>query len=90
MQLYRYLKTIGKVPVRLVLYPGEGHGNRLPGSRLDYHVRMLRWFEYYLASGDRTKPLPPWQLEYDLPEKKNAAEKNDEEIKATKGDADRL
>ena len=28
LELYRYLKVQSKAPVRLVLYPGEGHGNR--------------------------------------------------------------
>jgi dipeptidyl aminopeptidase/acylaminoacyl peptidase len=36
MELYRYLKTLGKVPVRMMLYPGEGHGNRKAASRIDY------------------------------------------------------
>lgn len=71
MELYRYLKTLGRTPVRLVLYPGEGHGNRLPGSRLDYHLRMLEWFEVYLKSGDRSRPLPAWEIDYRLPSKKN-------------------
>ncbi len=72
MELHRYLKTMGKVPVRLVLYPGEGHGNRLPGSRLDYHIRMLRWFEHYLAEGDRTKSPPSIDVEYGLPNAKKS------------------
>jgi len=28
LELHRHLKTLGQAPVRLVLYPGEGHGNR--------------------------------------------------------------
>ncbi|HUP47657.1 MAG TPA: S9 family peptidase, partial [Thermoanaerobaculia bacterium] len=28
LMLYRYLKILGNVPVRLVFYPKEGHGNR--------------------------------------------------------------
>jgi hypothetical protein len=30
------MKTLGQAPVRLVLYPGEGHGNRRAASRYDY------------------------------------------------------
>ncbi len=29
----------GKVPVRLVFYPGEGHGNKRGASRYDYSLR---------------------------------------------------
>jgi dipeptidyl aminopeptidase/acylaminoacyl peptidase len=49
LELYRHLKTLGQAPVRLVLYPGEGHGNRRAASRFDYSVRMMRWMEHYLA-----------------------------------------
>lgn len=48
LELYRFLKIAGKAPVRLVWYPGEGHGNRRAASRYDYHVRMLEWFDHYL------------------------------------------
>lgn len=48
MELYRHLKTLGQAPVRLVFYPGEGHGNRRAAARFDYNVRMLRWMEHYL------------------------------------------
>ena len=32
LELYRHLKVRNQAPVRLVLYPGEGHGNRRRGS----------------------------------------------------------
>jgi dipeptidyl aminopeptidase/acylaminoacyl peptidase len=48
LELYRHLKVLGKAPVRLVLYPGEGHGNRNSAARLDYALRTLRWMEHYL------------------------------------------
>ncbi len=63
MELYRLLKTIGKTPVRLVLYPGEGHGNRRAASRYDFQLRMLRWFEHYLK-GPGGDP-PGYQLPVD-------------------------
>jgi dipeptidyl aminopeptidase/acylaminoacyl peptidase len=47
-ELYRHLKLRGKAPVRLIFYPGEGHGNRMSAARLDYNLRMLRWMEHYL------------------------------------------
>ncbi|MFN1835738.1 prolyl oligopeptidase family serine peptidase [Balneola sp. MJW-20] len=54
-ELYRHLKTRTDTPVRLVLYPGEGHGNRRATARLDYNLRMLRWFNQYLK-GDEVRP----------------------------------
>jgi dipeptidyl aminopeptidase/acylaminoacyl peptidase len=57
LELYRALKMHGKAPVRLVWYPGEGHGNRRNTSRLDYLVRTMDWFETYLQG--KGKELPP-------------------------------
>jgi len=81
MQLYRYLKTIGKVPVRLVRYPGEGHGNRKAAARLDYNLRMLRWMEHYLQPDRRNAPPPPDKIEYDLPKKDENKDKADSDEK---------
>ncbi len=65
--MYRYLKLAGKAPVRLVLYPGEGHGNQRAGSRYDYSLRLMQWMQHYLT-GPGGEP-PPYQLEYALPAK---------------------
>jgi dipeptidyl aminopeptidase/acylaminoacyl peptidase len=62
MELYRYLKTLGKVPVRLVFYQGEGHGNRKSAARLDYSLRLLQWMQHYLQ-GHGGDP-PPADLDY--------------------------
>lgn len=64
LELYRNLKILDKAPVRLVLYPGEGHGNRKAAGRLDYNLRCLRWMEYYLQ-GKGGDP-PPNQIDYGL------------------------
>ena len=48
MELYRHIKERTNTPVRLVIYPGEGHANRKSTARLDYNLRMMRWFEKYL------------------------------------------
>ncbi len=48
MELYRHLKLRGQAPVRLVFYPGEGHGNRNATARFDYTLRAMRWFDHYL------------------------------------------
>lgn len=62
LELYRNLKIIGKTPVRLVRYPGEGHGNRKAGARYDYNLRMMRWFNHYLK-GPGGEP-PAHKLDY--------------------------
>ncbi|GAA4043414.1 S9 family peptidase [Parerythrobacter jejuensis] len=59
-ELYRAIKV--RKPdtrTRMVLYPGEPHGNRRAASRYDYNLRMMRWFDTYLKTGDRSAPLPP-------------------------------
>ena len=60
LELYRYIKLRRPdTPLRLVRYPGEGHGNGKAAARYDYNVRMMEWFETYLKTGDRDAPLPP-------------------------------
>jgi dipeptidyl aminopeptidase/acylaminoacyl peptidase len=56
LELYRHL-VVRKpdVPVRLIFYPGEGHGNVRSSSRLDYTMRMVGWFDAFLK-GDGTIP----------------------------------
>ncbi len=56
MELYRYLKTLGNVPVRLVFYPNEGHGNRRAAAQLDYSMRLMRWMEHFLVDGGTEAP----------------------------------
>lgn len=63
MELYRALRTIGTAPVRLVLYPGEGHGNRKAAARYDASLRIVQWFEHYLL-GPGGDP-PPYPLAYE-------------------------
>jgi dipeptidyl aminopeptidase/acylaminoacyl peptidase len=59
MELYRHIKVRKPdLPVRLVYYPGEGHGNSRSGSRYDYSIRMMQWFETYLKSGNAKSPKP--------------------------------
>jgi dipeptidyl aminopeptidase/acylaminoacyl peptidase len=58
-ELYRNIKVRKPdVPLRLVLYPGEGHGNARAAARYDYNLRMMRWFDTYLKTGDRRATLP--------------------------------
>ena len=59
IELYRHIKVRRPdTPVRLVLYPGEGHGNSKTAARYDYNLRMMEWFDTYLMTGDRDAPLP--------------------------------
>jgi dipeptidyl aminopeptidase/acylaminoacyl peptidase len=62
LEMYRALQMAGKAPVRLVLYPGEGHGNRSSASRYDLCLRLIRWMEHYLQ-GPGGEP-PAYQLDY--------------------------
>lgn len=59
MELYRHI-TLRQpdTPLRLVLYPGEGHGNAQSAARYDYNLRMMEWFDTYLMTGNRTAPMP--------------------------------
>lgn len=63
-ELFRHLSVRGQAPVRLVLYPGEPHGNQKAAARLDYSLRMLQWMEHYLL-GPGGEP-PAAELDYDL------------------------
>lgn len=64
---YRFLKLQeNPPPVRLVLYPGEGHGNRRAASRYDYSLRLMRWMNHYLK-GDGGEP-PPYRVDYGFPD----------------------
>lgn len=60
MQLYRHFKQRTNTPVRLVLYPNEGHGFMHGSSRLDYSMRLMRWMEHFLQNQQTT--LPPYIL----------------------------
>jgi dipeptidyl aminopeptidase/acylaminoacyl peptidase len=61
-EMYRHLKLRSQAPVRLVMYPGEGHGNRKAAARLDYNLRMLQWMEHYLMGPGGTPP--PSEIDY--------------------------
>ncbi len=49
MELYRHIKVRKPdLPLRLVYYPGEGHGNTRSTSRYDYNLRAMEWFNRHL------------------------------------------
>jgi dipeptidyl aminopeptidase/acylaminoacyl peptidase len=62
-EMYRHLKLRSAAPVRLVFYPGEGHGNRRSATRYDYNLRMLQWIEHYLTGPGGA--MPPFELDYE-------------------------
>lgn len=62
-EMYRHIKTRTDTPVRLVLYPGEGHGNVNATARYDYNLRMMRWFNTYLKGEGEDKPDDQLQLQ---------------------------
>lgn len=64
LELYRKLKLHGEAPTRLIWYNGEGHGNRLNVHRLDYIVRTMDWFDYYLNSDKPKNQMPPKYPDY--------------------------
>jgi dipeptidyl aminopeptidase/acylaminoacyl peptidase len=63
MELYRHLKVRKPdLPVRLIYYPGEGHGNQRSASKYDYNLRMLQWFDTYLKTGNTNAEKPGLDL----------------------------
>jgi dipeptidyl aminopeptidase/acylaminoacyl peptidase len=56
LALYRHIKLRTDTPVRLVRYPGEGHGNRNTAAQLDYAMRMKRWLDHYLKGPGGAPP----------------------------------
>ncbi len=49
MELFRHLRVRKPdLPVELVFYPGEGHGNRNATAKYDYSLRMMGWFDRFL------------------------------------------
>ena len=63
MIMYRYFEHMADAPVRLVWYPGEGHGNRKAAGKLDYSLRLQRWMNHFLLEDGEEKP--PYQLDYE-------------------------
>lgn len=61
--LYRYLKLAGEAPVRLVTYPGEGHGLRNAAAQFDYAHRLMGWMRHYLQGPGGE--IPSAELDFD-------------------------
>lgn len=54
LEFFRRLKMNHHPAVRLVQYPGEGHGNRKQPGQIDVLFRILQWYDWYVKD---TKPL---------------------------------
>ena len=48
IQFYEAMKRIGKAPVKLVLYPGQGHGINDARLSKDRMLRNVEWFSYWI------------------------------------------
>ena len=66
LELYRSVKMFGKAPVRLVWYPDQGHGNSKNTAKLDYALRTMEWFDYYLKGDNDKSTKPNTDLDYNL------------------------
>ncbi len=48
LELYRRMKMNNHPAVRLVQYPGEGHGNRKQVGQIDVLNRQIEWLDWYV------------------------------------------
>jgi dipeptidyl aminopeptidase/acylaminoacyl peptidase len=62
LEMYRHVKLRTDTPVRLVIYPGEEHGNRNTAATYDYTLRFKRWMDHYLK-GPGGAP-PPYEIDH--------------------------
>ena len=62
LEMYRHIKLRTDTPVRLVFYPGEGHGNRNAAARYDFAFRLKRWMDHYLKGPGGE--APPYEVDH--------------------------
>lgn len=63
LEYHRRLKMNGHPAVRLVQYPGEGHGNRRQPGRIDAIYRILDWYDWYVRDNKPLDgPMPPLDI----------------------------
>jgi dipeptidyl aminopeptidase/acylaminoacyl peptidase len=66
LEFYRRLKMNNHPAVRLVKYPGEGHGNARQPGRIDVLYRHLQWYDWYVRDGKPLEgPMPPLDISDD-------------------------
>ncbi|MFT6862023.1 MAG: dipeptidyl aminopeptidase/acylaminoacyl peptidase [Akkermansiaceae bacterium] len=59
VQMYNAARWAKKDNMVMLVYPGENHGLRKPENRVDYHYRVLEWFQTHVK-GDKA---PKWITE---------------------------
>jgi len=63
MELYRRMKMNDHPAVRLVQYPGEGHGNRKQVGQIDVLYRQIDWLDWYVKDAKPLDgPMPPLDI----------------------------
>ena len=63
LEYYRRLKMNDHPAVRLVQYPGEGHGNRMLPGRRDVLYRTLQWYDWYVKDQNPFEgKMPPLDI----------------------------
>lgn len=63
LEFYRRLKMNDHPAIRLVQYPGEGHGNRKQPGRIDVLHRQLQWYDWYVKDKKPLDgPMPPLDI----------------------------
>jgi dipeptidyl aminopeptidase/acylaminoacyl peptidase len=63
IELFRRMKMNNHPAVRLVQYPGEGHGNRKQVGQIDVLYRQMSWFDWYVRdSKPLDGPKPPLDI----------------------------
>lgn len=63
LEFFHRLKMNDHPAVRLVQYPGEGHGNRRQPGRTDVLFRSLQWYNWYVKNKQPLDgPMPPLDI----------------------------
>jgi dipeptidyl aminopeptidase/acylaminoacyl peptidase len=63
IEFYRRLVMNDHPAVRLVQYPGEGHGNARQPGRIDVLYRQLMWYDWYVKElNPLDGPMPPLDI----------------------------
>lgn len=64
-ELYRRMKMNNHPAVRLVQYPGEGHGNRKQVGQIDVLYRQMEWLDWYVKDlNPLDGPMPPLDISH--------------------------
>ncbi len=58
IQFYEAMKRIGRTPVKLILYPGQGHSINAPRLARDRMRRNVEWFDYWVPVQGSKPQIP--------------------------------